>query len=204
MLKKTIVYKDLDGNPITQDFYFNLTKAELVQMEFSAQGGLKSFLEKLVMERDGGAIMSHFESILGAAYGERDPDGIHFIKSDDRREWNRFKQKGAWDVLFMELIESTDGGANFIRQIVPSDLAEKLKEGEGLTDIVEQLIGEQASTGNLPPDQADTIRTVADYTEQELLDMPQEEFDALVGANPQKWPRPVMLVAMRRKEASRT
>ncbi len=40
MLKKTITYEDFDGNQVTEDHFFHLSKADLVEMEVSQKGGM--------------------------------------------------------------------------------------------------------------------------------------------------------------------
>lgn len=40
MLEKVITYTDYDGNERKEKFYFNLTKAELTEMELSMREGL--------------------------------------------------------------------------------------------------------------------------------------------------------------------
>ena len=45
MLKKTIKYNDYNGVERNEDFYFNLSQAELMEMEMSTTGGLTETIE---------------------------------------------------------------------------------------------------------------------------------------------------------------
>ena len=60
MLKKTMTYTDFDNNTRTEDFYFNLTKAEVMEMEMGESGGMAKMLEKIVAEKDSKKIIENF------------------------------------------------------------------------------------------------------------------------------------------------
>jgi nitrogen regulatory protein PII len=118
MLKKTITYTDYDGNQRTEDFYFNLSKAEVTEMELSAQGGLSKMLEKIIASQDSKRIMEIFKDIILKAYGEKSGDGKRFIKNQELRD--AFVQTEAYSELFMELATNADSAAAFINGIIPS------------------------------------------------------------------------------------
>jgi hypothetical protein len=121
MLKKTISYKDFDGNMRVEDFYFNLTKAELVEMELGHEGGTFSdHLIRMVNSTDGKVIIETFKGILEKAYGVRSEDGKRFIKSPEL--WQAFLETAAYSELFIELVTDADKSAEFIKAIVPTDL----------------------------------------------------------------------------------
>ena len=101
MLKKTITYTDYDGNERTEDFYFNLTKAEITEMELSHDGGLTKLIEKIVAEQDSKRIVEIFKDLILRAYGEKSPDGKRFVKNQELRD--AFAQTEAYSDLFMEL-----------------------------------------------------------------------------------------------------
>lgn len=117
MLKKTITYVDFDGNTRTEDFYFNLTKAEVTEMEMSTEGGLVKMLEKIVSTQDSKRIIEVFKDLILKAYGEKSPDGKRFIKTQELRE--AFSQTEAYSELFMELATNADASAAFVNGIVP-------------------------------------------------------------------------------------
>lgn len=119
MLTKTITYVDYDGNERTEKFYFNLTQAELVEMEVSATGGLTRYIEKILESKDGAKIMEIFKDLLFKAYGEKSPDGRRFIKSKDLSI--AFSQTEAYNKLFMELCTDSKAAAAFVNGIIPAE-----------------------------------------------------------------------------------
>ena len=125
MIKKTINYVDYDGNERTEDFYFNLSKAELVEMNLSTEGGLESMIKKIVAERNFPRIVELFKKIILKAYGEKSPDGKRFVKSEELS--NAFSQTEAYSNLFMELAGDAELAANFINGVVPADLETSAK-----------------------------------------------------------------------------
>jgi hypothetical protein len=122
MLKKTITYTDYDGVERTEDFYFNLSKSEVTQMEMSIDGGLVKKIERIVAEKDGGEIMRLFQEIILKAYGEKSADGKHFMKTEEISR--KFSWTGAYDQLFMSLCTNAEEASAFVNGIVPSMTAE--------------------------------------------------------------------------------
>lgn len=120
MLKKTITYTDYNGSERTEDFYFNLTKAEVMEMEMSTTGGLAEMIKRIVNAQDQPAIIKVFKDLVLKAYGEKSPDGKRFIKSDEIAA--AFSQTEAYSILFMELATDADAAAKFVNGIVPSDV----------------------------------------------------------------------------------
>lgn len=129
MVKKTITYKDFDGQERTEDYYFNLTKTELTEMELSMNGGLSTLLEKIIKERDMKQLIEYFKRIVLDSYGEKSLDGRMFIKNEKLKE--EFKSTMAYSEIFMELANDDKAAAEFINGILPSDLAEEVKKREG-------------------------------------------------------------------------
>ena len=117
MLKKTIKYTDYNGTERTEDFYFNLTKAEILEMEASVFGGLSSVLTKIISSNDQPKIMAQFKYIVHKAYGEKSEDGRRFVKSDELS--TMFEQTPAYEELFMELLTDETKAAEFINSIMP-------------------------------------------------------------------------------------
>ena len=118
MLKKTITYTDYNGVDRTEDFYFNLSKAEIMEMEMGTSGGLSEMINKIVAAQDAPAIIKVFKDLILKAYGEKSPDGKRFIKSDEIA--TAFSQTDAYSQLFMELATDTDAAAAFVNGIVPA------------------------------------------------------------------------------------
>ena len=120
MLKKTINYTDYNGVERKEDFYFNLSKAELTEMELSTAGGLAEMIQKIVDTQDTPKIVKIFKDLVLKAYGEKSLDGKRFIKNDEIRE--AFSQTEAYSELFMELEREANAAAAFVNGIVPKDL----------------------------------------------------------------------------------
>lgn len=125
MLKKAITYTDYNGVERTEDFYFNLSKAEIMEMEMSTTGGLAELIQKVVQTQDAPAIVKIFKDLILKAYGEKSPDGKRFIKSSELTQ--AFEQTEAYSNLFMELATDADAAAKFVNGIIPADAAEAAK-----------------------------------------------------------------------------
>lgn len=117
MLKKTMTYTDFDGNERTEDFYFNLTKAECMELELSTTGGLTKMIQDIMSTQDVPKIIEIFKRLILSAYGEKSPDGKRFVKNDEIRD--SFSQTEAYSDLFMELATDADKAANFFNSIIP-------------------------------------------------------------------------------------
>lgn len=131
MLKKTITYTDYDGNERTEDYYFNLSKAELLEMEMSTNGGLEKFCQKIIAEKDTKRMMEMWKELILKSYGEKSLDGKRFIKNQDLID--SFTQTEAYSELFMELASNADTAAAFVKGIIPKNLLAQI-EKEKLTD----------------------------------------------------------------------
>ena len=120
MLKKTITYTDYNGETRTEDFYFNLSKAELAEMELSSEGGLEAYINKIVNTRDRKRLVELFKQLILMSYGEKSLDGRRFVKNDEIR--NGFAQTEAYSELFMELASNADAASAFVNGIVPQNI----------------------------------------------------------------------------------
>lgn len=126
MLKKTITYTDYNGVERKEDFYFNLSKAEIMEMELSTTGGLAEMIQKVVAAQDTPSIMKIFKELILKAYGEKSADGKRFIKNSELTA--AFEQTEAYSNLFMELATDADAAAKFVNAIVPADLAKQIPD----------------------------------------------------------------------------
>lgn len=125
MLKKSITYTDYNEVERTEDFYFNLTEAEIMEMEMGTSGGMAEMIERIVAAKDAPAIIKIFKEIILKAYGEKSPDGKRMVKNDELRD--AFSQTEAYSKLFMELATDADKAAEFVNGIIPNKDA--LKKG---------------------------------------------------------------------------
>lgn len=123
MLKKTIKYTDYNGNERVEDFYFNISKAEVTEMQYSTEGGYKEKLEKIIQLKDQPSILKAFKELLLLAYGEKSEDGRRFNKSKEISD--KFASTEAYSELFMELATDADKAAEFVNAILPKIKEEK-------------------------------------------------------------------------------
>ena len=117
MLKETITYVDYNNNKRTEDFYFNLSEAEILEMEMSTVGGFVEMINRIVAANDTPSIVKVFKEIIFKAYGQKGPDGKQFIKSEELS--TAFSQTEAYSQLFMKLATDADAAAKFINGIAP-------------------------------------------------------------------------------------
>ena len=123
MIKKTVTYTDYNKVERTENFYFNLSKAEVLEMEMSTAGGMAESIQKIIDAKDMPAIIRVFKDLVLKAYGVKSDDGRRFIKSKELSE--EFSQTEAYSQIFMELATNADEAAKFVNGIIPADLAQK-------------------------------------------------------------------------------
>ena len=125
MLKKTVTYTDFNGNKRTEELYFNLTKAELVEMEVGFEGGFKEYCANIAAAQDMAQVMYFFKDIILNSYGVKSADGKYFIKVDEKgcRLADKFVQSEAYSELFIQMAQEPNAFAEFINGIVPADMA---------------------------------------------------------------------------------
>lgn len=126
MIKETIAYTDYNGTERKEDFYFNLTKAEIMEMEMSTKGGLAEMIQRIIAAQDQPAIIKIFKELIIKSYGVKSADGKRFIKNDEVVE--EFVQTEAFSQLFMKLATDSDAAAKFVNGIVPADMAKQMAE----------------------------------------------------------------------------
>ncbi len=123
MLVKTITYEDYNGEKRTEDFMFNLSKAEIAEMETSVAGGLKEMLTKIIQAKDVPQLAKFFKQIILSSYGEKSSDGRRFVKSEELA--TEFSQTPAYSELYMELATDSAAASAFINGIVPKGLIDE-------------------------------------------------------------------------------
>lgn len=120
MIKKTVKYVDYNGVERVEDFYFNMTKAEIAEMEMSVEGGFSKMLKELIASKDNVRIVQLFKEMVLKSYGEKSPDGRRFIKNKELSE--AFAQTEAYSEIFMELALNEEAAAAFVNGIMPANL----------------------------------------------------------------------------------
>lgn len=117
MLKKTITYTDFNGVERTEDFYFNLTKAEIAEMELEVPGGMTTMIERITKTQDTPSLIKVFKDLILRSYGKKSDDGRRFIKNKELVD--EFKDSEAYSELFMELATNADAASAFVNGITP-------------------------------------------------------------------------------------
>ena len=123
MLKKTVTYIDYNSTERTEDLYFNISKAELAEMELGVTGGFSEMMKKIVAAQDVPSIVKIVKDLILKSYGEKSSDGRRFIKSPELSE--AFSQTEAYTEVFLDLVASAENMADFVNAIIPSDINRK-------------------------------------------------------------------------------
>lgn len=122
MLKKSVTYEDYNGNTVTETFYFNLTKPELIELDLGIEGGLGGFMQRLIETNDYNTLIQEFKKLILASYGIKSDDGRRFIKSDQLRE--EFTQTAAYAELYIQFATDDAAALEFMKGVLPKDMAE--------------------------------------------------------------------------------
>lgn len=140
MYSRKVKYEDYDGNEREVECYFNLNKAELLELQMSWDGGLEKVLEKIIAEHDQKRMIEMFKMIILKSYGQKSLDGNRFIKNDQLTE--EFTQTEAYSELFMLFATNADAASEFINGIIPKSLVEEAKklESEGKIEKLPEAI----------------------------------------------------------------
>lgn len=128
MFKETLTYENYNGEKVTEDLYFNLSKAELLEMNFNAKGGLENYLNSIINARDVATLASIFKELLLKSYGVKDPTGRKFIKTKEVRE--DFEYSIPFEILYTRYSTDSKAAANFVNGIMPADLRKAVEDEE--------------------------------------------------------------------------
>lgn len=122
MLKETITYVDYNDVERKEDFYFNLTETELMEMEIGTTGGYADMLRKIIDAKDTASLIKIFKDLVLKSYGQKSADGRRFVKTDELRD--EFVQTEAYSQLFMKLATDADAAIKFVNGIIPAKYAQ--------------------------------------------------------------------------------
>lgn len=133
MIKKTLEYKNYNGEKVTGDFYFDISESELLMLAWSERGGLDKHLERIINEEDNREILKIFTQLIDLSYGKRSLDGKDFDKSPENLR--RFKASGAYNQLLLELFTQDENKENsfatqFANGLLPADLMERVRKAQ--------------------------------------------------------------------------
>lgn len=185
MIKKSLTYKNLDGDAVTEDFYFSLSMGDI--LEKAADDAQVAELMALAKGTDKAKIMRTFTDLIAQSVGKR--GGMGLIKSPEFS--SEFMNSEAFSVLIWEILNDAKSAAEFVNGLFPADVVKKLAESGAL---------EQSETpGRVPVIGGE--KKLEEYSRKELLEMSQAEFDRLVGKNPLKMSQDHLTIAYMRKAA---
>lgn len=125
MYHEKVTYNDYNGVERTEDVYFNLSEAELAEMELGTTGGLGEMITKLISTQDIPSILKIFKDLVLRSYGEKSPDGRRFIKNDELR--TAFSQTEAYSKLFMKYAFDADAASKFVNGIIPANMHQNVQ-----------------------------------------------------------------------------
>lgn len=121
MLVREFIYKDYNGNTQKETFCFNLTKADLLEMNMGSFGGMDDLMKRLVREDKPGEIVKMFKELILSSVGRKSPDGRRFLRSEEIR--NDFYETEAYSQLFTELVTDSKKLKAFLLAVIPEDVA---------------------------------------------------------------------------------
>lgn len=124
MLKRDISYEDFNGNQCKEEFYFNLSKPELIEMDVEHENGFGSKIKEIMEAKDNKSLIKTFKDIVLLAYGKKSEDGKRFIKSEELK--TEFSQSAAYSALFMELATDDNAAVIFLKGILPKDMGSEI------------------------------------------------------------------------------
>ena len=133
MLKKTITYRDYNDEERTEDYYFNLSRAELVLMETSRAGGMQAYYERIAKEKDQVAIMNCFKELIHMSIGYKSDDGKRFIKTEEFA--TAFEQSEAYSELIMELLSDANAALAFFNGMLPASISKEVAKHPAMAAI---------------------------------------------------------------------
>lgn len=133
MFKKTVKYTDYNDQERVEDFYFNLTQAEVLEMELSTTGGLSAMIQGVIDAEDTPQLIKIFKELVLKAYGKKSPDGRRFIKSPELTE--EFAQTEAYSDIFMELATNDEAATAFVQGITPKAFKNESPSKPALNEV---------------------------------------------------------------------
>lgn len=164
MIIKSLSFEDLDGKKVTETHCFHLSKAELAELSLSYEGGFDTYLKTIVETNDRRKIMDAFKNIIQMTYGRR--EGSRFVK--DKDEAKAFMQSEAFGALFLELLSSPNAAAEFVRGVVPGDLA-------NLSNQANQMLADGTVKAVLGPQAEVALQQAFNQGQQRTVDVVEAE-----------------------------
>lgn len=190
MITKRIPYVDFRGNTQIEDAYFHISKPDLI-ISAIQRGGIKDLIESMTRTSDPVEVLASLRTIVSMSYGRQTDDGKSFIKTDELTA--TFLGSNAWDTMFLNFLKFPEEMATFVNSLLP----------DGLVDEVDEIVKKHRPSdpnvidGEVISDTAE--KKLEDYSEIDLLSMPQDEFDRIIGTDTSKMSDAHFRIAFRRK-----
>ena len=145
MYKTSVTFENFEGEKVTKDLYFNLTKAEITKLQLSYKNGFDKYVDEIIHpisgEPDAQKIMDLFEMLILKSYGVRTEDG--FIKTPEKAQ--AFVTTEAYSELFMRLLQDEKAQTEFFMGIMPKDIA-----AQAMAELEKNKVEEVKNTEILP------------------------------------------------------
>lgn len=192
MLKKSIQYINEDGEAVKEDLYFNITKAELIRIEFETEGGMAAYASRVISSSNNKEILEIFDTIIRKSYGVRTRDG-KFVKNAEATEV--FLASEAFSALLMELISDGGAAAEFINGMMPKDLVTEVEKGRSVEDVISPNLSEHLGLNDFKPEP----------TEEEMLqalgvvEPAEKDYSKMSAAELRALPRKELIAAYKQK-----
>lgn len=149
MYAKTIKYTDYNGNQREETFYFNLSKAELIDLEWRTPGGLENYMKHIMSMMDGQALADTFKMLIEKSYGVKDPEGRRFIKNE--QVLKNFTETEAYVELYVQLATDDKAAAEFVNGIFPKEAVEAARKQKEMAEKAGLQIVDTSKPSNVMP-----------------------------------------------------
>lgn len=180
MFKKIIKFEDFDGNEVAEEFYFNISRAEMLELEASVGGGYGEVLKRIGESDDASEVIKEFKNIISLSVGRRSEDKRRFIKDEEAR--SAFFDSNAYDALLWELLTDPGLAIEFAEGVMPRDVLEAVEKGEELLPVQQKdsLEGVRPNPfKEWKDDEKDTrpawVKEDRDPTQEELTSMTKDQ-----------------------------
>ena len=148
MYVKKIKYTNYNGEERERRFYFNLSKAEVLNMELGTNGGYENYINRIVETRDQHELIRMFKELIKMSYGVKSDDGEMFIKND--KVFSEFEQSEAYSEFYMELVTNTESAIEFINGIMPQALMAEVEKDPQYKEKIDEYKKLAANAGVKP------------------------------------------------------
>lgn len=139
MHAETMTYTDFNGVERTETYLFNLTKAELLEMELMRKGGFTDLLERIIKAKDTPELMKEVKTLILYSYGVKSEDGRYFRKNDQIRA--DFENSEPYSELLLKLLSDDEAAAKFVQEVMPKEVVEAAADDPEVQEKIKQLTG---------------------------------------------------------------